>query len=76
MWSHDGRFIYFLRVSGNTGLYRIQPAGGQKERIVDLKGFRNAGYFGFWMGLDPEDNLLVLRDVRGDDIYALTLKEK
>jgi DNA-binding winged helix-turn-helix (wHTH) protein/Tol biopolymer transport system component len=75
-WSHDGQYVYFLRMSGDAGVYRIRPAGGQAERIVDLKGFQHAGYFGLWMGLDPEDNPLLLRNVGGDDIYALVLEER
>jgi DNA-binding winged helix-turn-helix (wHTH) protein/Tol biopolymer transport system component len=75
-WSHDGQFIYFLRMSGNSGVYRIRPTGGQPEWVVDLKGFHHAGYFSFWMGLDQDDNPLLLRDLGGDDIYALTLEEK
>ena len=75
-WSHDGQFIYFLRGTGNAGLYRIRPVGGEEEEIVDLKGFQYTGYFGLWMGLDPEDNLLLLRDLGGDDIYSLKLEEK
>ncbi len=75
-WSHDGQYIYFLRMSEEMGIYRIRLAGGQEERVVDLKGFQCTGYLGFWMGLDPEDNPLLLRDVGGDDIYALALEEK
>ena len=75
-WSHDGQFIYFLRMFGDSGVYRIRPTGGQAERVVDLKGFHHAGYFSFWMGLDPDDNPLLLRDLGGDDIYALTFEAK
>ena len=75
-WSHDGQFIYFLRLSGDSGVYRIRPAGGQAERIVDLNGFHHTGVLTFWMGLDPDDHPLLLRDLGGDDIYALTLEEK
>jgi Tol biopolymer transport system component/DNA-binding winged helix-turn-helix (wHTH) protein len=77
-WSHDGQFIYFLRLTGDSGVYRIRPTGGAPERVVDLKGFHHAGYdsFSYWMDLDPDDNPLLLRDFGGDDIYALTLEEK
>ena len=75
-WSHDGRFIYFLQILGDPGVYRIRPTGGAAERVVDLKGFHHTGYWSFWMGLDPDDNPLLLRDLGGDDIYALTLEEK
>jgi Tol biopolymer transport system component len=75
-WSRDGKFIYFLRPRGNSGVYRIRPSGGDAERIVDLKGFRYTGAVSFWMGLDPEDTPLLLRDTGRSEIYALTLEEK
>lgn len=75
-WSHDGQFIYFLRMSEDSGVYRIRPAGGQAERIVDLKGCHYTGAYTSWMGLDQDDNPLLLRDLGGDDIYALTLEDK
>jgi hypothetical protein len=43
---------------------------------VDLRGFRFTSVFGYWMGLDPHDMPMVLRDVGGIDIYALTLEQK
>jgi hypothetical protein len=32
--------------------------------------------FGFWLGLDPTDAPLLLRDVGTPNIYALTLERK
>ena len=32
--------------------------------------------YGFWFGLDPDDNPLLLRDEGTDEIYALTLERK
>jgi hypothetical protein len=43
---------------------------------VDLKGFRYTGAFTLWMGLDPTDTPMLIRDVGTDDIYALTLERK
>jgi len=51
-WSRDGHFLYFLQWAGDPGVFRIQPTGGDPERVVDLKGFHHAGVFGLWMGLD------------------------
>lgn len=75
-WSHDGQFLYFLRPTDGRGIYRIRPAGGTAERVVDLQGFRFTSVREFWMGLDPDDMPLLLRDVGTDDIYALTLEEQ
>jgi hypothetical protein len=76
-WSRDGQFIYFLRPWGDDpGVLGIRRSGGDAERIVDLKGFHFTGTYAFWMGLDPDDTPMLLRDVGTDDIYALTLETK
>lgn len=75
-WSRDGQFIYFLRDSIDPGVYRIPLSGGQAERVADLNGFHFASVVGYWMGLDPEDRPMLLRDEGGANIYALTLEQK
>jgi DNA-binding winged helix-turn-helix (wHTH) protein/Tol biopolymer transport system component len=75
-WSADGQYIYFRRVVGDPGLFRIRIHGGTAEKIADLKDFHDAGWFGRYMGLDPTDAPLLLRDVGSEDIYALTLDQK
>jgi hypothetical protein len=44
--------------------------------VADLKDFHLAGIFGLWLGLDPTDAPLLLRDVGTQHIYALTLEQK
>jgi Tol biopolymer transport system component len=75
-WSSDSQFIYFLLPWDDPGVFRVRVSGGDAERVVDLKGFRYTGAFNLWMGLDPTDTPLLLRDVGTDDIYALTLEQK
>jgi WD40-like Beta Propeller Repeat len=75
-WSSDSKFIYFLRPWDDPGVYRVRLSSGTAELVVDLKGFRHTGTATFWMGLDPEDTPLLIRDVGTDDIYALTLQQK
>jgi hypothetical protein len=75
-WSHDSRFIYVLRSWPDPEVYRIAVPGGAVNRVVDLKGFRHTGWYTRWMGLDPTDAPLLLRDVGTEDIYALTLERK
>jgi Tol biopolymer transport system component len=82
-WSHDGRFIYFLvgsyaedKSTGEPGVYRIPVTGGKAEKVVSLRGFRHTGWLGIWMGLDPDDRPMLLRDEGTDEIYALTLERK
>ncbi len=75
-WSADGQYIYFRRVVGDLGLFRIRIHGGTAEKIADLKDFHDAGWLGRYMGLDSTDAPLLLRDIGSEDIYALNLDEK
>jgi eukaryotic-like serine/threonine-protein kinase len=72
-WSRDSHSIY---VFDNPGVLRIPASGRDAERIADLKGVHYTGYFGVWLGLDPTDAPLMLRDVGTNDVYALTLEQK
>jgi DNA-binding winged helix-turn-helix (wHTH) protein/Tol biopolymer transport system component len=75
-WSADSQFIYFKRVMNDRGIFRIRIHGGTAEKIADLNDFHDAGWFGDYMGLDPADAPLLLRDIGSTNIYALTLEEK
>lgn len=76
-WSSDSQFIYFVLLSNDDpGVFRVRVSDGAEERVVDLKGFRYTGAFTLWMGLDPTDTPMLIRDVATDDIYALTLEQK
>jgi hypothetical protein len=70
------RSIYFLRVTDDRGIYRISVSGGDEVRIIDMKNFRYTGWYGTWMGLDPDDTPLILRDAGTNEIYAFTLESK
>jgi Tol biopolymer transport system component len=76
-WSRDSRFIYFLHTpaNGDKAVFRIRVSGGPPERIADLNNIHLGGWWS-WMGLDPTDAPLVLRDIGNDDIYGLTLERK
>jgi Tol biopolymer transport system component len=75
-WSHDSRFLYYVKWSGNATVVRIRAADGIRETVADLKGARYTGVYSLWMGLDPADTPMMLRDIGSDDIYALTLERK
>ena len=75
-WSHDGRFIYYVKWTGDPAVIRIRAADGKRETVADMKGSRYTGVYTLWMGLDPTDTPLTLRDIGTDDIYALTLERK
>lgn len=74
-WSRDSRSIYFEFGADDPGVFRIPASGGKPERVADLKDFPLAGWWG-WMGLDPTDAPMMLRDVGSDDIYAVSLEQK
>jgi Tol biopolymer transport system component len=75
-WSHDGKYLYFLHDAVNTGVFRMRPTGGAMERVVDLKGFHFISFNSQWVGLDPDDAPMVLRDIGDDNIYSLNLEWK
>jgi serine/threonine protein kinase/Tol biopolymer transport system component len=71
IWSHDGKFIYFLSWPENPAVFRVAVSNNSVELVADLKDFRPTGYFDDWMGLDPNDSPLLLRDTGTQDVYAL-----
>lgn len=73
-WSHDSKWIYYVRWTADPTLVRIRAADGHREVVADLTGGRYTGFYTLWMGLDSADNPLMLRDTGADDIYALTLQ--
>jgi DNA-binding winged helix-turn-helix (wHTH) protein/Tol biopolymer transport system component len=75
-WSRDGRFIYYVKWTGDPAVIRIRAADGKRETVADMKGARYTGVYTLWMGLDPTDTPLTLHDIGSDDIYALTLERK
>jgi len=62
-WSSDSRFLYFLRFRENPAILRVPVTGGDAELVTDLKSFPLTGTYGIWLGLDPTDAPLLLRDV-------------
>jgi hypothetical protein len=61
-----------LKYTKDPGVYRIRVPGGEAELLKDLKDV----HIGVWLGLDPTDTPLLLRDVGTRDIYALTLEQR
>jgi serine/threonine protein kinase/Tol biopolymer transport system component len=75
-WSADSRFIYYLSYVDDPGVFRVRVADGQVERLFSLMNVGYTGTLGSWMGLDPTDAPLMLRDRGTNDIYALTPAEQ
>jgi Tol biopolymer transport system component/DNA-binding winged helix-turn-helix (wHTH) protein len=74
-FSHDSRFVYFLRWGAVQNVSRIRVTGGNVEQVADLKDWHLTGLWFVSMTLDPTDAPLLLRDVGSNDIYALTLEQ-
>jgi eukaryotic-like serine/threonine-protein kinase len=70
-WSKDGQSIYFAHYPANPAVLKVRISDGKLEQVADLKGFAPTGFWGFWLGLDPEDSPLMLRDAGTQDIYSL-----
>lgn len=76
-WSSDSHYLYLLRYAGSSpAVLKVPAKGGTPQVVVDLKSFRLTGALGLWLGLDPTDAPLLLRDLGSDDVYALSLEHK
>jgi Tol biopolymer transport system component len=69
-WSRDSKYVYFLRVEG-AGVFRVGIRDRKVEQVVNLKGFQMTAYWGFWLGLTPDDSPLLLKDTGSQEIVAL-----
>jgi hypothetical protein len=54
---------------------RIRIADGKVEKVLDLTNLPTTGNVGVgpWLGLDLNDDVLVLKDTGTQDIYSLVL---
>jgi Tol biopolymer transport system component len=71
-WSHDGRWIYGLSLDEHAVL-RLKPEDPRPERVASLGAIdpTSPAQGSQWMGLDPDDAPLVLRNVGMWDLYVL-----
>ncbi len=74
-WSKDGQSVYFLRWLDDPAVLRVRITDRKVEQVADLKNLPTVGNIGPWLGLDPDDNPLVLKDIGVQDIYALDWEE-
>jgi Tol biopolymer transport system component len=70
-WSKSGEYLYFLHEEDQPSVMRIRIRDRKLERVADLKTFRQAGFYGVWLGLTSDDSPLLLRDTGTQEIYAL-----
>ena len=69
------QFIQLLDLTGKTSVIRIRLKDAKMERVVDLKDFSQAGYWGVWLGIAPDDSPLLLREAGTQDVYSLVWEE-
>jgi serine/threonine protein kinase/Tol biopolymer transport system component len=74
-WSRDGQYVYFLRWLDHQAVLRVRISDREVEQVFDLTNFPTTGNIGPWLGLDPEDSPLLLRDIGTQDVYALDWEE-
>jgi eukaryotic-like serine/threonine-protein kinase len=74
-WSHDGRFVYFVRIISNQSVGRVAVPSGKIEIVADLKQFQMTGVYNFWFGLTSNDAPLVLKDAGSQEIVSMTWHE-
>ena len=70
-WSKDSRYVYFINYAEKPAVLRIRISDRKVEQVADLRGFLATGFWRFWLGLDPEDAPLMLRDSGTQDVYSL-----
>jgi Tol biopolymer transport system component len=70
-WSHDGRYLYFQRLGDKSDVVRMAVPNGKIEQVVSLKEFQQTGIYGFWLGLTPDDSVLVPKDTGTQEIVSM-----
>jgi len=71
-WSHDGRSIYFDNPWGrDPAIYRLRLTDRYFELVASLKSVnRTHGDVGAWIGLTPDEKVMVLRQLATSEIYS------
>ncbi len=54
---------------------RVRISDRKVEQVSDLSNMTTTGNLGPWLGLDPDDSPLLLKDTGTQDIYALDWEE-
>jgi eukaryotic-like serine/threonine-protein kinase len=75
-WSHDGKSLYAEDYSGDTDdLVHISASNGKIQRLFSVKQIpRGLDPWEFWVGLAPDDSLLMMRDRSTQEIYSLDVR--
>jgi Tol biopolymer transport system component/DNA-binding winged helix-turn-helix (wHTH) protein len=70
-WSRDSNYVYFgdLSVPHRASVARVRIRDGSVEIVADLSTLRQTA--DGWIGSDPDDLPIALREVGTEEIYAL-----
>lgn len=77
-WCSRSRYVYFLHHgsgTANPSVDRIAVPEGKLEHVVALQGFRTTGTYGYWFGLTPNDEPLLLKDTGAEEIVSMRWQE-
>jgi hypothetical protein len=75
-WARDGRTVYGLSLDARA-LFRFRVGEPGRERVADLGPVEpTAPWLDAWMGLDPDDAPLLLRDTGLSDLFVLDYAER
>jgi Tol biopolymer transport system component len=77
VWSADSAYIYFDNgLSADPAIYRLRVADHMMEQVASLKNLRRVAWRNLpWLGLVPNGDPLVMRDVGSQEVYALDFDE-
>jgi WD40 repeat protein len=77
-WSPDSQTIYTSRPSGDRPeVLGISREGGKQARVVDLSDFSKlGGRVDTWFSVTPDNSIVFLHVLGGQNIYAIRYSEK
>ena len=75
-WSKDGNYVYmFLAQNGPAAVVRVRVKDRKFETVMSLKDFPvSTDIWAGWIGLAPDDSVLLMRDHSVQEIYGLHLQ--
>jgi Tol biopolymer transport system component len=75
-WSHDSSYLYAEDYSDSIDdIVRVHVQDGKLERLFSLKDIpRGFDPWDFWVGLTPDDSVLLMRDRSTQEIYSLDVR--
>jgi eukaryotic-like serine/threonine-protein kinase len=75
-WSRDGNYLYAEDYPDKIDdIVRVHVPDGKLERLFSLKDVpRGFDPWEFWVGLAPDDSVLLMRDRSTQEIYRLAVK--